>query len=451
MNLSFQNRSFWESLHLKNGLEDWDMAEGLKLTITTEEILQDSHLQNSGQNRKIWKILEAPAITHKVSTQLAENEADAKSSSSPQCLWAPRVYQLRTRPRAVARRSGKPTPPGTRALAAGGAARRQGQNICVQTGVFLSLLGLQTRFPPNATFWVDQPGKGGRKGVIYTLLALQGKEKRDEKATGDLCLGICIALELPQAASGQRGLETVLSLVCPIPGSPGVDPAGSDSPAASAAGAAETSPPNTSWDYSDPDCSEEDVPSSSSEAGKLTEDEDASRVDIPVPQEMPETPGLKAMLMPWKSAVLRPQSVKLKCPRQPSTKIEGGWPRPPLNYCILITLALCNSASGSLTVQQIYQFARQHFPFFQTAPEGWKNTIRHNLCFSSCFEKAAGFVCGEGNRKSCLWKLTPEGHRKFQGEAQALPEEALDLVRQSMSEPGTFQRAGKKPRKMQSE
>ncbi|KFQ10286.1 Forkhead box protein N5, partial [Haliaeetus albicilla] len=111
------------------------------------------------------------------------------------------------------------------------------------------------------------------------------------------------------------------------------------------------------------------------------------------------------------------------------------WPRPPLNYCILITLALCNSTSGSLTVQQIYQFMRQHFPFFQTAPEGWKNTIRHNLCFSSCFEKTTNFMCSEGNRKSCLWKLTPEGHRKFQEEAQALPREALDLVCQSMSEP----------------
>ncbi|KFR13705.1 Forkhead box protein N5, partial [Opisthocomus hoazin] len=111
------------------------------------------------------------------------------------------------------------------------------------------------------------------------------------------------------------------------------------------------------------------------------------------------------------------------------------WPRPPLNYSIFITLALCNSASGSLTVQQIYQFIRWHFPFFQTAPEGWKSTIRHNLCFSSCFEKTTVFMCSERNRKCCLWKLTPEGLRKFQEDAQALPKEALDLVRQSMSEP----------------
>ncbi|KFU83745.1 Forkhead box protein N5, partial [Chaetura pelagica] len=111
------------------------------------------------------------------------------------------------------------------------------------------------------------------------------------------------------------------------------------------------------------------------------------------------------------------------------------WPRPPLNYCLLITLALCNSTSGSLTVQQIYQFTRQHFPFFQTAPEGWKNTIRHNLCLRSCFKKTTGFVCGERNRKSRLWKLTAEGRRRFQKEALALPKEALDLVRQSMSKP----------------
>jgi len=51
-------------------------------------------------------------------------------------------------------------------------------------------------------------------------------------------------------------------------------------------------------------------------------------------------------------------------------------------------------------------------------------------------------MCSERNRKCCLWKLTPEGLRKFQEDAQALPKEALDLVRQSMSEPGTLQRAG---------
>ncbi|XP_039185707.1 forkhead box protein R1 isoform X1 [Crotalus tigris] len=121
--------------------------------------------------------------------------------------------------------------------------------------------------------------------------------------------------------------------------------------------------------------------------------------------------------------------------RSRKLRAQGGWPRPPLNYCILISLALSSSEDSSLTVQEIYKFTRHHFPFFRTAPEGWKNTVRHNLCFSSSFEKTTDFVCLEGNRKSRLWKLTTEGRRKFQEEAQALPEDMKGLVHQSMDKP----------------
>ncbi|CAO2602246.1 Forkhead box protein R1 [Lemmus lemmus] len=63
------------------------------------------------------------------------------------------------------------------------------------------------------------------------------------------------------------------------------------------------------------------------------------------------------------------------------------WFRPPLNYFHLIALALRNSAPCGINVQQIYSFIRKHFPFLRTAPEGWKNMIRHNLCFRDSFEK----------------------------------------------------------------
>ncbi|KAG6926724.1 forkhead box R1, partial [Chelydra serpentina] len=245
---------------------------------------------------------------------------------------------------------------------------------------------------------------------------------------------------LPSTQPGESYVQPHLwmwvnpSLVCPIASCPSVDMPGSSSPAFSVATAPGFSSPSPSLNYSHLDCSEEDLLSSSSEAEKFTEDEDASSVDISLPQKM-ETPKSKAVLAPRQPKVPRSQSKKLKYILQGSTKIKGGWPRPPLNYCILITLALRNSAEGSLTVQQIYQFTRQHFPFFQTAPDGWKNTIRHNLCFSSSFEKTTHFVCNEGNRKSRLWKLTPEGCRKFQEEVRALSEEALDLVSQSLSKP----------------
>ncbi|XP_059179952.1 forkhead box protein R1 [Centropristis striata] len=117
----------------------------------------------------------------------------------------------------------------------------------------------------------------------------------------------------------------------------------------------------------------------------------------------------------------------------------GCWPRPPVNYCILIALALKSSLSGSLKVQQIYNFTREHFPFFQTAPDGWKNTIRHNLCFNNSFRKTFNQLCRDGKRKSCLWHLTLDGHRRLKDEIQTLSEESLKQLQRSMSRPDVIQ------------
>ncbi|KAM5318755.1 forkhead box protein R1 isoform 2-T2 [Glossophaga mutica] len=113
------------------------------------------------------------------------------------------------------------------------------------------------------------------------------------------------------------------------------------------------------------------------------------------------------------------------------------WSRPPLNYFHLIALALRNSSPCGLNVQQIYSFTRQHFPFFRTAPEGWKNTIRHNLCFRDSFEKVPVSMQGGASPwpRSCLWKLTEEGHRRFEEEARALASTQLESIQQCMSQP----------------
>uniref|UniRef100_A0A672H5U9 Forkhead box R1 n=1 Tax=Salarias fasciatus TaxID=181472 RepID=A0A672H5U9_SALFA len=115
---------------------------------------------------------------------------------------------------------------------------------------------------------------------------------------------------------------------------------------------------------------------------------------------------------------------------------SGCWPRPPVNYCILITLALRSSPSGSLKVQQIYNFIREHFPFFQTAPDGWKNTIRHNLCFNSSFHKTCNQVCRDDKRKSCFWHLTLEGQRRLKDDLSTVTGESLRQLERSMSHPG---------------
>ncbi|XP_041845229.1 forkhead box protein R1 [Melanotaenia boesemani] len=113
----------------------------------------------------------------------------------------------------------------------------------------------------------------------------------------------------------------------------------------------------------------------------------------------------------------------------------GCWPRPPVNYSILIALALKSSLSGSLKVQQIYNFTREHFPFFQTAPDGWKNTIRHNLCFNSSFRKTCNQLYRDGKRKSCFWHLTSDGHRRLKDELHMFTGETLRQLERSMSHP----------------
>ncbi|CAN2387916.1 DNA-binding transcription factor activity [Pristimantis euphronides] len=115
------------------------------------------------------------------------------------------------------------------------------------------------------------------------------------------------------------------------------------------------------------------------------------------------------------------------------------WPRPPINYCTLISLALWNSEDGSLNVQQIYSFVREHFPFFRVAPDGWKNTVRHNLCFSSSFEKSSGWTCADGHRRSCLWKLTRQGRKKFRAEMNTLTDDLLHMLRRSMNKPALME------------
>lgn len=77
---------------------------------------------------------------------------------------------------------------------------------------------------------------------------------------------------------------------------------------------------------------------------------------------------------------------------------------------------------------------RQHFPFFRTAPEGWKNTVRHNLCFRDSFEKVP--AARAGWPRACLWRLTAEGRRRFRAEARALAAAQRARIRQCMSRPG---------------
>lgn len=61
--------------------------------------------------------------------------------------------------------------------------------------------------------------------------------------------------------------------------------------------------------------------------------------------------------------------------------------KPPYSFPSLIFMAIENSSRKMLPVKDIYTWVLEHFPYFKSAPTGWKNSVRHNLSLNKCFKK----------------------------------------------------------------
>ncbi|CAG8525014.1 2780_t:CDS:2 [Paraglomus occultum] len=64
------------------------------------------------------------------------------------------------------------------------------------------------------------------------------------------------------------------------------------------------------------------------------------------------------------------------------THIQG---KPPYSYATLITYAITNSRNKQLTLNEIYNWVMDSYPYYKTAGTGWKNSIRHNLSLNKTF------------------------------------------------------------------
>lgn len=82
--------------------------------------------------------------------------------------------------------------------------------------------------------------------------------------------------------------------------------------------------------------------------------------------------------------------------------------KPPYSFSSLIFMAIEDSPDKRLPVRGIYEWIVNNFPYYRTAPSGWRNSVRHNLSLSKSFCRIQRDKC-----QVCLSSVTVELVQKF--------------------------------------